>query len=425
MPTLNKLEYLNETKAEIKTALNQFGSGITDEDTFRSYVDKIKAIYNNWQKVIGTGTNITLQNTKLAKMILELGGNTEQNGKPTSDNPVEVEVVKGENNVKVQNENLLDTSVTPLTRLANYTINDNIIDIASTSTSSHGGIAWNIPVKVGENITISYGDLYDETITDNIDSVRYYFTDNPLDSLTNTDIGTVINKTTKYITITATNRNLLVLVRVQRQNNYKLSDLMVSYLSNSTYIPHQEQNYTITLPEGMELCKIGDYQDRIYGTPDNWFWEKYSIKTINVENLFKTFGTGGDGKKYVLVSKTSLGMEVGAYNNRMLCNKFKQQTVPTNRIAGEFLTISNNDNVQFIVDDKYTSLAEVKADITDVTVVGVSTTPTTTPITDTTLIQQLNDLYYANSYQLQTNISQTNTDLPFIITSTALMKGGN
>lgn len=43
--TLEKLEYLDETKQQIKTALNDLGAGITDNDTFRSYVTKINDLY--------------------------------------------------------------------------------------------------------------------------------------------------------------------------------------------------------------------------------------------------------------------------------------------------------------------------------------------------------------------------------------------
>lgn len=44
MATIDKLNYLNETKGKIKTALNNLGAELTDDDTFRSYVDKIDEI---------------------------------------------------------------------------------------------------------------------------------------------------------------------------------------------------------------------------------------------------------------------------------------------------------------------------------------------------------------------------------------------
>ena len=52
----------------------------------------------------------------------------------------------------------------------------------------------------------------------------------------------------------------------------------------------------------------------------------------------------------------------------------------------------------------------------------VLATPTDIEITDTTLISQLEAIKY--SYDNTTNISQTNADLPFIISASAL-KGGN
>ena len=44
-----------------------------------------------------------------------------------------------------------------------------------------------------------------------------------------------------------------------------------------------------------------------------------------------------------------------------------------------------------------------------------------TPITDSTLISQLDAIEKAKSKEGQTNISQTNNDLPFIINATALL----
>ena len=45
----------------------------------------------------------------------------------------------------------------------------------------------------------------------------------------------------------------------------------------------------------------------------------------------------------------------------------------------------------------------------------VKATPTNEPITDTTLINQLDLLEKAYAYQNQTNISQSNNDKPFVI----------
>ena len=51
-------------------------------------------VWNNWSpKVTGTGENITLNNTVEAKMKFVCKGNTSQNGEPTPNNPVNIDVV--------------------------------------------------------------------------------------------------------------------------------------------------------------------------------------------------------------------------------------------------------------------------------------------------------------------------------------------
>ena len=57
MATIDKLNYLNETKQEIKSALNDLGAEITDNDTFRSYVEKINEIYEEYLQVQSTQVN--------------------------------------------------------------------------------------------------------------------------------------------------------------------------------------------------------------------------------------------------------------------------------------------------------------------------------------------------------------------------------
>lgn len=46
--TTDKLNYLNATKGLIKDALNNLGAEITDETTFRDYVDKINDLYEEY-----------------------------------------------------------------------------------------------------------------------------------------------------------------------------------------------------------------------------------------------------------------------------------------------------------------------------------------------------------------------------------------
>ena len=117
--TAEKLTYLNETKTQLKDMLNLGGASLTTEP-FRQYVDTLKnrylyfmnngtqQVWDNWTKTTGTGTTLTLNNTEEAPMSLVYKGNTLQNGTPTPDSPVPIQVVSGDNSIVVCGKNLFD-----------------------------------------------------------------------------------------------------------------------------------------------------------------------------------------------------------------------------------------------------------------------------------------------------------------------------
>lgn len=53
MATIDKLNYLNETKEQIRVALNDLGCEISENDTFRSYVTKINDLYSEYPQLEG------------------------------------------------------------------------------------------------------------------------------------------------------------------------------------------------------------------------------------------------------------------------------------------------------------------------------------------------------------------------------------
>lgn len=84
--TKNKLDYLAETKALIKSALIEQGQAVADSDTFRSYADKIVAIPKGKEKYDGTvvitsnklsGTWL-IDSAKLYNLLLENRDNVSQ-----------------------------------------------------------------------------------------------------------------------------------------------------------------------------------------------------------------------------------------------------------------------------------------------------------------------------------------------------------
>ena len=74
MSTSNKLTYLNETKQELKQAINNIGGEVTDETTFREYVTQLENAYDNYPKTsYQEGTEVTLENCNKGKLDFENG----------------------------------------------------------------------------------------------------------------------------------------------------------------------------------------------------------------------------------------------------------------------------------------------------------------------------------------------------------------
>lgn len=186
----------------------------------------------------------------------------------------------------------------------------------------------------------------------------------------------------------------------------------------------------------IELCKIGDYQDRIYKNGNKWYIEKQIGKVIldGVDNSDASLGASTYG---YYTSSNKPVFYLGWSNTNWFYNKDTIWACYCDNYKGEDNTTTfdniyayGNNSIAFrtqyprltIRDDRFTSLTDFKEWLSthNTTVYYVLATPTTTEITDTELITQLNALEQANSQSGQTNISQVNSDLPFLLDVVAL-----
>lgn len=186
----------------------------------------------------------------------------------------------------------------------------------------------------------------------------------------------------------------------------------------------------------IELCKISTYQDKLF-------------KAISGDTIYDTLTAeqkeglvSGGWYKYEEIGKVVFnGSEnwtsiSGAPNSYYIRTRYGTYDTNTNWVLSAYFlgvaraNIDNNINYVTINDDGnirfnkigINSSANFKTWLSthNTTVYYVRANPTTTQITDATLISQLNALYNAMSYNGQTNILQTNADLPFIIQASAL-----
>lgn len=273
MATIDKLEYINNTKNLIKNALNiKFNSQIGDEDTFRSYAQKINDIYENWPKVSEKNTNFTLNSTKEGKMKIELKGNISQEGTPTPKAPQDIHVVSGDNEiiVKGNGKNLFNKDF--------HIINGSFIN-------SSGGIA--------SDSTLSYQDYFIEveqntnyTISSSVSTIyriaKYDSSKNLINRPYNENASTSYTINTgnaKYIKMAGTLTTALNSLQIEKSS------------TATTYEAYIGESYTISLGN-TELCKIGDYQDvikrssgkNLFDKTSNIVLDKYIGKDGTIQN---------------------------------------------------------------------------------------------------------------------------------------------
>ena len=164
-------------------------------------------------------------------------------------------------------------------------------------------------------------------------------------------------------------------------------------------------------------------------------WEPYGIGNWYIRrNIGKNVFDGTEAYNY-LGGTTSNPYYVFYNNNNQLSNSVKSTIIYSNyfivdnssgllqRDGGCRIAEFNSTNRAFFCIHSITSVNDFKTWLTthNTIIYYILATPTYTQITDTTLITQLNNLYnQIKSYKGQTNITQTNAELPFNIDASAL-----
>ena len=276
--TSEKLTYLNTTKEKIRDSINLTGANIGTSDTFRSYASKLKkgyidiinngidTLYNNFPKVSGIGSNLSLTPTYEAPMKLnEIQGDTLQDGTPTPDTPVEIQSVTGLQNVEVCGKNLLDLS---------KCINGYINSSGGIGESNYDLLSDYIKVESGKNYTISLNTqfynigyaFYDSSKT----YILRYNTNRNLTTLT-----TTIPSGTSYIRIWFNYNGTTTLTPA----NILQYEPMVENNSTATeYEPYKGNTYEINL--GKNIWSVGNKNV-------NW-----ATNYSDVKNILNTLSEG-------------------------------------------------------------------------------------------------------------------------------------
>lgn len=389
-------------------------------DETNAEVERAMMVYNALPKVEDEDTNITLDGTANCPMKLKLNpSELTQETEPTPDNPSEVQVIKGNNSIKIWNRNFFDKN-----NLSQYGFTGTVEDEGAIIYNTVNNYTNSIQIsgfKENTQYTFSYEGKKSGTNA-LVAFVKVYYTDGTSSDARLNDLTTTYQ--TKTFT-TSENKSIDYILFWNGTNGSTYSwklNLATLIITEGTelgeYVAHQEQVLPLNLPSGMEYCKIGTYEDEFEHDGDKWYLNKYIGKVVldGSENW-----TTINAYSYSILksSLSNFGVSEGDTINWInthfqKVNSLSNIAIGKALVGGSYLNFDYDKNVGGVANFK-TWLSN-----NNVTVYYVLATPTHTEITDTTLISQLNAIEQALSYDEQTNISQTNTGLPFKIKASAV-----
>jgi len=287
----------------------------------------LDTVYNDYPKVSDEGISPSLSGTKVGRLSSTLKGNTSQ--------------------YTTTGKQLFNANDIGIQRTATVIVSKkNIITVTSTDANSNGGGLWNVPVTQGQEITISYGDMMASSTSSN-HSVRYRFSDHPYNSSTDTwDWGTTIDRTSKTVTVMATEQYLLLMIRTANGGTNIISDLMVRPASviDDTWEPYTGGVVSPT-PNFSQDINVIKEENEVATYSKNWLppFATDTQKDVTVSQSGTTVTINGLSTGSASISKTYFTLPAGMYR---FTTKYKSGTIDgpiqlfiddaltTNRVAG-------------------------------------------------------------------------------------------
>jgi hypothetical protein len=317
---------------------------------------------------------------------------------PSLDFPIEIENVLGEVEVKVENKN--------------YAINETIggnTPVMSNFSGNYAG-AVTIAVKpitgtqqVNYRIVYQDGKKYDHAIVNiNADNNVWYVANY-------TTTKAIASIGLYFISSTGTKRTAEHIMFLK--GTY-------SSITDADYAAHEEQITTLTLPEGMEMCKIGDYKDSFVYQGGKWYKNKVIKKRVLNGTEAWAVVDMAYTKGYYLTDNDIKANSKSTTLANALCSHAIQVSPDANwssaASSSNFAILNGSKMIRFAMGEKVSNLEEFKSWLgeNNVTIECELATPVLEEITDPTLISDLNNLKNLYSYKGATHISSNNNPSP-------------
>ena len=336
-----------------------------------------------------TGTLITLSST------------------PNPDYSQDIHVVTGDNTVKVLGKNWFDLNAIPDYKqsIISYTTTSTGIKIKSTLT--YGGVTFGVgdfeKIK-GKTFTIKMTS----SDIDKISSSSFLLYDKDNYASTVETLGNALgNDGEVTVTIPSTSTKNRVgfrfyLASATANQEYTINNIQLEENTTATtYQPFTEQTQLISLGN-IELAKIGNYTDKIYKSGGKWWLEK------NIDKAYlgiKSYVKSGTSQA---IFRTSFDYYGDYTSVNVICPYFLGITDQQGNVINS-IRINSGGNCYIVlpIDSEIaTSTDTFKSFLTTNNVYAffIKRVPTTTEITNTTLISQLENVLKMTTYKNITNI---------------------
>jgi len=417
-----KKQYYGEEEEKISTDISYIDRSTTLTDFLESEEEKIEANRNAFPQATATGTTFNVQDSSnLPIKSFELGGNTyqattsiaggDEYDSPSPDHPQPVQVVTGDNTLKVVGKNLFDKNNANWTKAFLKTNGAGQTGSAADYALMPSGY-YMVKPNTTYYLSFEYG-----TSTNNVQQVlvsEYDINKTHIQRTNIKGISLTTHSNTAYLRISFYNfMNDDAFVSTDKTN----PDLVIKNIqlevgsTATTYEPYTSQTQLISLGD-IELAKIGDYQDRIYKSGDKWYLEKYTGKeTLNGDNSWSISAITGTVN--TIRFRNYYGI-TSVVNNLSLCDKFINRTADMEAGDYECILISGRSYISInksrmtgwsddLTNSEKIDLFKTWLTTNNVLYYYALATPTTTEITDTTLIGQLENVLKMTTYKNNTN----------------------
>ena len=366
-----------------------------------------EALLNQIPTYTATGTSINVKDSSnLPIKDFALLGNASQNGTPTPDSPIPIQVVTGDNTLVFTGKNLFDKD-NAVWKKEFLKDNGNTQVGTAANNSLMPSNYYNVKPSTTYHLSFDYG-----TDADDMRQILVCEYDINKNHILRTNI---------ISTNTLTTQNNTAYIRFSFYNIRKNDALVTTDASTpdlfvkniqlevgstaSTFEAYKSQTQLISLGD-KELAKIGNYQDRIYKDNDKWY-----LYTAIHKRVF----TGADTENWGLANNVfyishSLGLIAdGTFtlSNRFAgaANQASTANVNTYNPDNSICGAKGGTSRYYIKCTNITSVDAFKQDLSTNNLITYYpyATPVITEITDTNLIQQLENVLAMTTYKNETN----------------------